>query len=72
MNLAPSSSSAKFDSNCPVADRIIPHYYIMGFQFAPGTQTLGAMAKINSYLTTDYIQNAVFGTSEAQGWGPLV
>lgn len=72
MNLAPSSSSAKFDSSCPSDDRIIPHYYIMGFQFAPGSQTLGAMTKINSYLTTDYIQNAIFGTSEAQGWGPLV
>lgn len=76
LNLAPSASAAKFDISCPssggVTDAIIPHYYIMGFQFAPGTYTLGAMAKINNYLSSISVSPAVFGTSDAQGWGPLV
>lgn len=63
MNLAPSASSAKFDTKCPATDAIIPHYYIMGFQFAPGAQTLGAMAKINSYLGSSYFKPAEFGNS---------
>ncbi len=75
LNLAPSSAAAKFDTQCPNSvgtDTIIPHYYIMGFQFAPGTYVLGAMAKISGYLGTNYIQKALFGQSDAQGWGPLV
>jgi hypothetical protein len=41
-----STSTAKFDKNCPSGDAMVPHYYIMGFQFTPSTVTLGARAQI--------------------------
>lgn len=50
---------------------MIPHYYIMGFQFTPGSVTLGAMAKIPNYLTKTLI-DVTFGTTNATGWGPIV
>jgi hypothetical protein len=43
----------------------------MGFQFAPGSVTLGAMAKIPNYLTKISI-DVTFGTTNATGWGPIV
>lgn len=43
----------------------------MGFQFAPGAVTLGAIAKIPSYLSKGVI-SPTWGTTNATGWGPLV
>ena len=70
----PNSNSPKFDVNCPVADKMIPHYYIMGFRFAPSaTYTLAASATIPNYLSgTGTLQSAQFGTSQVQGFGPLM
>lgn len=59
---------------CPAVDKIIPHYYIMGFRFAPSaTYTLAASATIPNYLSaTGTLQSAQFGTNQAQGFGPLM
>lgn len=72
LSLSASTSTSKFDRDCvDASDRIIPHYYIMGFQFRPSTATLGARAKIPNYNTLG--TNAVqFGSTNATGWGPLV
>jgi hypothetical protein len=72
LSLSASTSTSKFDRACvDASDRIIPHYYIMGFQFRPSTATLGARAKIPNYNTLG--TNAVqFGSTNATGWGPLV
>jgi hypothetical protein len=43
----------------------------MGFQFAPSSVTLGAMAKVSKYLTTALGAPNRFGTSNDIGWGPL-
>ena len=49
---------------------MVPHYYIMGFQFTPSTVTLGARAQIYNYNMKD--NNKVqFGTG-LNGWGPIV
>jgi len=70
LSAAASTSTAKFNSNCSGTDRIIPHFYIMGFQFAPSSVTLGAMAKVSKYLTTALGALGRFGTSNEIGWGP--
>lgn len=81
LNKLPNSgnpSSPKFDINCvnPLNDVIIPHYYIMGFEFASGTYTLGAVARITDYLNQaggGAGQNrAIFGNSAATQYGPIV
>jgi len=43
----------------------------MGFQFAPSSVTLGAMAKVSKFLTTAFGADDRFGTGQAIGWGPL-
>jgi hypothetical protein len=70
----PSSNSPVFDTNCDgtaANDRIIPHFYIMGVKFVPGTLELAASALIdNYYLTTTPV--AQFGTTTVTGFGPLI
>lgn len=46
----------------------------MGFQFAPGTFTLGAMTKINTYISrqNNHMDNVQYGDSDLNGWGPKV
>jgi hypothetical protein len=61
---APSSSTAKFDTTCPSNDAMVPHYYIMGFQFTPSTVTLGARAQIYQYNTKDN-NKVIFGANNA-------
>ena len=68
---APSTSTAKFDRTCPSGDVIVPHYYIMGFQFTPSSATLGAKAQIPNY-NTKQSNAAVFGATDAEGYGPIV
>lgn len=76
LQAAPSTSAAKFDTSCDLAaanDKIVPKYYIMGFQFAPGTYTLGAIAKIENYLSTaSNTMDGRWGTTNITGFGPKV
>lgn len=64
------SNTPVFDTICDATERIIPHFYIMGFEFQPGTFELGAQVQIPDYLTaTDFV---TFGQTIAQGFGPLI
>ena len=56
----------RFDTTCTggSGDIFIPHYYIMGFEFAPGSFKLGATAELNNYLTSTSL-GAVFGRGGA-------
>lgn len=53
LNKLPNSgnpSNPKFDILCTLPnDLIIPHYYIMGFEFASSTYTIGASVKLPDY-----------------------
>lgn len=67
-----STSTAKFDIACPAnADIIVPHYYIMGFQYSPSSATLAAKAQIPNYFIKTTVDTA-WGSSDATGWGPIV
>lgn len=70
----PNNNAPVFDYVCDGAasnDRIIPHYYIMGIKFTPGTYELAASALIPNYYTTS-TPYAQFGITVASGFGPLV
>ncbi len=70
----PTSNSPIFDINCDgtaANDRIIPHFYIMGLKFIPGTYELAASATIANYYTSA-TPTAQFGTTKATGFGPLI
>ncbi len=71
LSAAASTSTAKFDQICPNTDLMIPHYYIMGFQFSPSSVTLAAKAQIPNYLTNANVK-AIFGSTDATGYGPIV
>ena len=74
LSLATSTSTAKFDTRCPdptTKNIIVPHYYIMGFQYSPSTATLGAKAQIPNYFIKT-TQDVAWGSSDATGWGPIV
>lgn len=59
-----------FDTVCSYGDNIIPHFYIMGFQYAPRTYAIGASIKIENYLLGENF--AKWGDSDANGWGPMM
>jgi hypothetical protein len=70
----PNNNSPVYDYICDgtaINDKIIPHFYIMGIKFIPGTYELAASAIIdNYYLSTQ--PTAQFGTTTITGFGPLV
>jgi hypothetical protein len=76
LNLMTNTTGNKFQTTCPAGDKIKPHYYIMGFMFAPGANTLAAMAQISDYTNAagggsgqNYL---ISGSGGAQGYGPVV
>ena len=62
----------KFDTVCASTDQIVAHYYIMGFKFNPinSTNKLAVSALFTDYTTNG--NKAIFSTSAAVGYGPLV
>jgi hypothetical protein len=64
LSTVPSNSIATFQKACSNNDAMIPHYYIMGFQFSPSSATLGARAQIPSYNTKSDLK-VQFGGSDA-------
>lgn len=76
LNERTNTNAPAFDTICPNADRIVPHYYIMGFEFLPGTFEVGASAQIPNYLDGENVLGSQadpgFGAGGAENFGPLV
>lgn len=62
----------RFDTECAATDKILAHYYIMGFKFNPAISSnrLAVSALIDDY--TNKGNQAFFGAGGSAGFGPLV